>query len=812
MKLSRWFACLLFTLSCFCYSQNLTNLTGTVTDSDSQAWLNATWTATIVVPGGGVAHFLSGGVVPSQFYGALDGTGTFPITTPTVGNTAQIIPAGVVWNYCFTSVTSAPPICFQQATKGGAFNLGAYLSAFLPGPRIEAKPSNYAYNSTEIINPSNGTGYTKTSVTPPVSYLWQGTGPSNGSYIQVGSGGGGGGTFPATTKLIGGTATANTGQVGTPGQMGVTLSDVTNGNQLETDANPTIVGCSGGCNDELMGIGVTPSIVTGAGLGGQFDTVYGWNAGALLTTARENTLIGERAGAAITGNSSPAGSSAEDCIVTAIGSEAAGAMTCGGFGSNNALDIIAIGQKAVLSATTAASLVAIGNHAGDNITSYNHSTLMGDFVYTGTNPFTSLRDTIIGALQKNEAFPTGYQSTDNTCVGFGCLGGLGAGATGGTEATSDTTLGSISGAGVTSGYNSEFIGAYSMGGGPFTGSYDTCLGYQTCFYLTSATRDFIWENQSVTSGSNDIVMSLTANASTASNQVIIGQGSGQENVGTENNQVLIGNFANAADVGGAGHSAGAIAIGDNSNASDTASTFGGGIAEGTNSIASNDGSVAIGYSAQTAGYLSASLAYGAQAQASQSVAVGEQANVNAAAANASAFGEQAVVGSSGTGATEIGPGTCNTNNVMCFQGKLFVDNGGNLYSAAIGANPSPLCTTTNGELTVSGCSITALASQSVSLTPTSGITATCISGSCTSLGGTYQLVSTTFTTGTALTITWGSAVVGNFKCTVNEHFTGGITANHAIGWTTITTTSLSIGVGVTIAASTADFDYACSAN
>lgn len=181
------FVCFLF-VSSFCIAQNTTTLTGTVTDSDSQAWVNAQWTATIVIPGGGgQAHFLSGGVVPSQYTGVLNSSGQFPATTPVVGNTAQIVPTGVTWNYCFQPVASTSATCFQQATKGSTFNLGSFVSTFLQGPRITADKINYAYNTTEITNPINGTGYWNTSVSPVTCYVWQ-----SGSYVACGGGGGGG--------------------------------------------------------------------------------------------------------------------------------------------------------------------------------------------------------------------------------------------------------------------------------------------------------------------------------------------------------------------------------------------------------------------------------------------------------------------------------------------------------------------------------------------------------------------------------------------------------------------------------------------
>ncbi len=182
------FYSLLFLLlfSSICYSQNTTSITGTVTDSDGQAWVNATWVATIVIPGGGgTAHYLSGGAVPTSFSGVLTSSGAF--SSAAVGNVAKIVPTGVTWKYCFYSVTSAPASCFSQATNGSTFNLGATASSLVTAPRIPASKDNYAYSATEIINPSNGTGYVNTA--SGQIFAWQQcTANDSTCYLLVGSG------------------------------------------------------------------------------------------------------------------------------------------------------------------------------------------------------------------------------------------------------------------------------------------------------------------------------------------------------------------------------------------------------------------------------------------------------------------------------------------------------------------------------------------------------------------------------------------------------------------------------------------------
>ena len=192
----RWYKPLLFLLPLLLcsglYAQNTTTLTGTVTDSDSQAWVNAQWVATIVVPGGGNAQYKSGGAVPASFAGVLSSAGAF--STATVGDTSKMLPNGVLWNYCFQPVASVQPTCFQQATHGTTYAMGGFISGFLQGPRIPAALNNYAYNLTEITNPLNGTGFINTVT--GACYYWQ-----SGGYQTCGGGSG----SVAFSALTGGT-------------------------------------------------------------------------------------------------------------------------------------------------------------------------------------------------------------------------------------------------------------------------------------------------------------------------------------------------------------------------------------------------------------------------------------------------------------------------------------------------------------------------------------------------------------------------------------------------------------------------------
>lgn len=167
----------LFFFPVFMLAQNTANITGTLIDSDSQAWVNASWTAVPVIPGGGgKAHYKDGSPVPSSFSGALSSSGVF---TGVVGRTSQMVPTGTNLRFTINSVTSATPsVVSNVIVSATTFNGGIILSPLITAPRFNAGNLTYAYNTTEILNPVNGTGYTRT--TDQTCWLFNGT-----SYQQV---------------------------------------------------------------------------------------------------------------------------------------------------------------------------------------------------------------------------------------------------------------------------------------------------------------------------------------------------------------------------------------------------------------------------------------------------------------------------------------------------------------------------------------------------------------------------------------------------------------------------------------------------
>jgi len=150
--------CMLLFCSVFAHAQNTLNIVGTVTDTSSTNWGNATWTARIVIPGGGgQAQYKSGGAVPNLWTGTLTSGGAFQGTN-NIGNTQQMVPLGVNYTVCIQPLATAAAQCFQNVTtspSGSNWNYNPVPVAL----QIQSGVIKYSYNATEIINPNTGDSY-----------------------------------------------------------------------------------------------------------------------------------------------------------------------------------------------------------------------------------------------------------------------------------------------------------------------------------------------------------------------------------------------------------------------------------------------------------------------------------------------------------------------------------------------------------------------------------------------------------------------------------------------------------------------------
>lgn len=190
---------------------SLTTLTGVVEDSDSVAWSLASWVASLQVPGGPAKAVFAatGAPVPISVAGILDASGTFSGTLP---DTASILPTGCKWHLTIAPLITAPSQAVAAtAVSGGTFDMGAFVSSRITAPRIQSAALVYAYADVEIINMTNGDGYTNTANN---SYnIWNGT-----AWVPIAGGNGtvdSGNTvalafYPATGTTVAGTAGLST--------------------------------------------------------------------------------------------------------------------------------------------------------------------------------------------------------------------------------------------------------------------------------------------------------------------------------------------------------------------------------------------------------------------------------------------------------------------------------------------------------------------------------------------------------------------------------------------------------------------------
>lgn len=164
----RLLCCLLF-LSCLCVAQN-TNVTGTVTDPQAQAWLGGTFNFQLQFPSGYNTAYFNGVPLPVTQYvnsGVLDGAGAFSVT---ILNNAVIAPANTFWRLTLCSKTSSPiqttggstqSTCFtlDVSVFGVSQNITGLITPKVPTPIVNTLLTPFAYKQAEVPNPTLGGVY-----------------------------------------------------------------------------------------------------------------------------------------------------------------------------------------------------------------------------------------------------------------------------------------------------------------------------------------------------------------------------------------------------------------------------------------------------------------------------------------------------------------------------------------------------------------------------------------------------------------------------------------------------------------------------
>jgi hypothetical protein len=304
-----------------------------------------------------------------------------------------------------------------------------------------------------------------------------------------------------------------------------------------SSANPS----APGPNNVVMGVGAGSHLALGSGYGGEDSVIIGYKAAPNATSAREDVIIGQEAGYSLTGCCS--GTTPEDSVVVLIGSLAGAGIT-----NNGTIDSVMIGQKAGVSDVTSGEDTMVGNHVANGISRSSADTILGYNAWASTGYFTSMYDTIVGA-GAGGSFPGGFASAYNTGVGFEVFSSLGMG--GGTGGQYNTALGAMAGASITSGTFDTCIGSMtcgtsSEGEGIMTGSYNVFLNSQQLRATTVSNNFVAMDGGSLTTGSDNVIISQYASVSSGYGDVCLGMASCHFMGGSETNDVAVGFDANVA--------------------------------------------------------------------------------------------------------------------------------------------------------------------------------------------------------------------------------------------------------------------------
>jgi hypothetical protein len=191
-------------LCAFAAQAQTTSVSGTITASDGQAYVNGTYTFQLV---GGQGPYYLGGVLMTTgqvtITGTLNSSGAFSAVA--VGKTASISPAGTSWLFTACPLASAP--CWSQ-NIGTVSGTTLDISSTITPPAIKVTPTPnvlpLAYQDSEIQGPVVGTNYF--NLTSSVARVC--TAISGGVCTWASSGG-----TPAVSSVFGRTG-AITAQVG----------------------------------------------------------------------------------------------------------------------------------------------------------------------------------------------------------------------------------------------------------------------------------------------------------------------------------------------------------------------------------------------------------------------------------------------------------------------------------------------------------------------------------------------------------------------------------------------------------------------
>ncbi|MBO6517641.1 MAG: tail fiber domain-containing protein [Bacteroidia bacterium] len=310
------------------------------------------------------------------------------------------------------------------------------------------------------------------------------------------------------------------------------------------------------------------SLCRGAGVSvtsGDYNTMYGDSSGYRLTTGKNNSFLGGRAGFNYNGSQS-----------TFIGYEA-------GYSATGVGDLTFIGKFAGRSNTFGAWNVFIGTEAGKDNTTGRSNVFVGE--EAGESNTTGSRNVFVGE-------DAGFENTtgsDNTYIG-NTAGKLT------TEGGHNTAVGSEAGYDIEEGHHNTFIGdsagvdtgpRFAYGGAGNDGSYNTCIGQ-----ASGAANEFGSFNTFVGAYAGYDNNRSNTTDERARYNTALGFAAGYRNREGRNN-LVIGYRADFSGVGSSNGNRGNVLIGYYARLGQDRINYN--VVIGSNARASGDNSVAIGY-------------------------------------------------------------------------------------------------------------------------------------------------------------------------------------------------------------------------
>lgn len=161
-------------------------LTGTIVDSDSQAWANASVIAILTgyaSPQGLPVRISDGSQVAPVVLAYLDDDGALDLSL-TPNN--DIFPPNTQWGFIIQPNATVPPTNVSCQSLSEDTDVSDWWNSLITAPRILSGAGMRAYNATEILGANLGDIYVCTDPANLGSNIWNGT-----EWVSIGSGSGG---------------------------------------------------------------------------------------------------------------------------------------------------------------------------------------------------------------------------------------------------------------------------------------------------------------------------------------------------------------------------------------------------------------------------------------------------------------------------------------------------------------------------------------------------------------------------------------------------------------------------------------------